>query len=86
MELIAVLSETCQSTYSETILISGSNFRIPNIFTPNGDGIGDEFKVIYEGDLANYGITIINRLGEIVYETNDINRSWDGKINGNNDA
>lgn len=86
VELIAILSETCRSTYSETILISGSNFRIPNIFTPNGDGIGDEYKVVYEGNLANYEITIINRLGETVYETNDINHSWDGKINGNNDA
>lgn len=86
VELIAILNETCQSKYSETILISGTNFKIPNIFTPNGDGIGDEYKVIYEGELASYNINIINRMGEIVFDSQDINLSWDGKINGNDDA
>jgi gliding motility-associated-like protein len=86
VELYAILSESCQSVYSETIHISGTNFRIPNIFSPNGDGIGDDYKVIYDGDLLHYNISIINKLGEIVFEGNDIDKSWDGKISGNNDA
>jgi gliding motility-associated-like protein len=86
VELIAILNETCQSVYSETIFVSSSNFRIPNIFTPNGDGIGDEFKVLYDGELINYKVSIINRLGEVVFESAKITRSWDGKINGDDDA
>lgn len=86
VELTAILNETCKSIYSETIYISNSNFRIPNIFTPNGDGIGDEFNVIYDGELAAYQITVINRLGEVVFESDKINHSWNGKINGNDDA
>lgn len=86
VELIASINENCQNIYSETIFISGSNFRIPNIFTPNGDGIGDEFVVVYEGELSGYKLDIINRSGEVVFESSQIRNSWDGKINGNDDA
>lgn len=86
VELIAILNDNCQNIYSESIFISGSNFRIPNIFTPNGDGIGDEFVVVYEGELNSYNLDIINRSGEVVFKCADIKKSWDGKINGNDDA
>ncbi len=86
VELVATINASCKSVYSETIFISGSNFRIPNIFTPNGDGIGDQFIVVYEGELVHYNISIVNKLGEIVYDGNSIVQSWDGKISGNNDA
>lgn len=86
VELIAILDESCQSVYSETIYVSVSNFRIPNIFTPNGDGIGDEFRVFYDGEIKNYKLTVLSRMGEIAFESNNINDFWDGKINGNDDA
>jgi gliding motility-associated-like protein len=86
VELIAILNDNCQNIYSESIFISGSNFRIPNIFTPNGDGIGDNFVVVFEGELKSYNLEIVNRAGEVVYKSNDIKKSWDGKINGNDDA
>ncbi len=86
IELIASIDNNCIAQYSETIHVSGSNFRIPNIFTPNGDGIGDYFKIISENELRNFRIQIINKLGELVFESADINCYWDGKINGNDDA
>lgn len=86
VELIAMLDGSCQSAYSETIYVSISNFRIPNIFTPNGDGIGDLFQVFYDGDIKNYNLTIMSRMGEIAFESNNIEGSWDGKINGNDEA
>jgi len=86
IELIAKINENCESVYSETIHVSGTCFRIPNIFTPNGDGTGDFFKIVSDNEILNYNIQIINKLGEVVYESNDIEESWNGKINGNNDA
>lgn len=86
IELIAQANSECISTYSETIHVSGTSLRIPNIFTPNGDGIGDYFGVVYDDEIINYQIQIINRIGEIVFEESDINKFWDGKINGNDDA
>ncbi len=86
IELVARINNLCYSSYSETIMVSGSNFRIPNIFTPNGDGMGDYFKVVYEGELVNYNLQIVNKTGELVFTSNDINETWDGKRNGNNYA
>lgn len=86
IELLANLSATCKKSYSETIEISEINLRIPNIFTPNGDGINDEFVIHYDGELVRFKIDISNKLGEIIFESYDINKSWDGRINGNNYA
>ncbi len=86
IELIASLNETCQKSYSETIEISENNLRIPNIFTPNGDGINDEFIVSYDGELVKFKIDISNKNGEVIFQSTDINNSWDGKINGNDHA
>jgi len=86
IELIARLNNNCESTYSETIYVSGNCFRIPNIFTPNGDGVGDFFKIKSDYELKEFNIQIINKLGEVVFESRDINQHWNGKINGNDDA
>jgi gliding motility-associated-like protein len=57
---------------------------IPRFFTPNGDGVNDEFKP--EGiDLAqNYNISIFDRLGRLIVASNNLNFSWDGRFNSKN--
>lgn len=86
VELLAEAASDCRSRYSENITVLVSGFKIPNIFTPNGDGISDEFKISYEGSLQDYEIKVLTRSGQLIFESNDINNSWDGKIRGNNDA
>jgi len=56
---------------------------IPNIFTPNGDGHNDVFRIISTG-VSDLSGTIFNRWGKKIYEWNgDANSGWDGNINGN---
>jgi gliding motility-associated-like protein len=51
---------------------------IPNVLTPNGDGMNDRF-VIRNLLLYNYRSVIIkNRWGRTVYENNNYNNDWDG--------
>ncbi len=50
---------------------------IPNVFSPNGDGINDVFEPIVFG-IIEYRITVINQWGEIVFK-GDANQAWDGK-------
>lgn len=50
---------------------------IPNVFTPNHDGINDEFKVESHNATITY-MAIYNRWGAVVYSSNEINPSWDG--------
>jgi gliding motility-associated-like protein len=56
--------------------------NLPNIFTPNGDGHNDMFKIMIDYDSC----TIYNRWGQIMFETNQINTFWDGKTLNGNDA
>lgn len=63
------------------ISISSSVLRVPNVFTPNGDGQNDEFRVVYRS-LAEFHCWIYNRWGKLVYKWDDPAKGWDGTING----
>ena len=53
---------------------------VPNAFTPNGDGLNDEFVV--RGSLEIELVRIYNRWGEIIFESSGAGPSWDGTHNG----
>ena len=61
--------------------ISVSDLQVPNVFTPNGDGLNDEFRVQYRS-LAEFHCWVYNRWGKLVYEWTDPAKGWDGTING----
>lgn len=54
---------------------------VPNVFTPNGDGVNDLFLVGYEG-IVNFHCTIFNRWGSEVVRITDIDAGWDGRVGG----
>jgi gliding motility-associated-like protein len=57
------------------------NFYAPTAFTPNGDGINDQFGIFGpKGKLDQYFFQIYDRFGGLVFETNDKNLNWDGMI------
>jgi gliding motility-associated-like protein len=65
-----------------------------NFFTPNNDGYNDVYRVSCENfyggvyyDCGEFTVRefsgkILNRWGSVVYEWTDVNKGWDGKING----
>jgi len=56
---------------------------IPNAFSPNNDGRNDEFKfVVAENNIDLKEFIIYNRWGQIAFKSQNINDSWNGKING----
>ncbi len=55
-------------------------FYIPDAFTPNGDGKNDTFKPLLLGNVASYRFTIYNRWGAKVFESNEVGKGWDGKV------
>ena len=76
----AVSSDSCTCDSSEvTVQISASYLNVPNVFTPNGDGQNDEFRVAYTS-LKQYHIWVYNRWGKLVYESDDPSKGWDGMI------
>lgn len=67
----------CIGYASTKVIVSGPLF-IPNAFTPNGDGLNNEF-LIKGYHLERYRIFIYNRWGEIIYKTDNLNNTWDGR-------
>jgi len=68
----------------KSIQVMESSVAFPNVFTPNGDGVNDEFRPAFRS-IKKYNIVIYNRWGKKVYESSDLSTGWDGKI-GNRDA
>ena len=57
-------------------------FFIPSAFTPNGDGLNDLFFVKANFEPRNFELTVLNRGGEPMFQTRDINIGWDGQFHG----
>jgi gliding motility-associated-like protein len=75
--------DTCTDEYiiSEPVEVDTSLVQVPNVFTPNGDGKNDEFKVKSQS-LKTFSATIFNRWGRVLYSSHDPDEGWDGKVNG----
>jgi gliding motility-associated-like protein len=63
------------------VSVSESMLTVPNVFTPNGDGTNDEFRVVYRS-IKEFHIWVYNRWGKLVYKSDDPAKGWDGNING----
>jgi gliding motility-associated-like protein len=55
-----------------------SDIFMPNAFTPNGDGVNDNFKPTYVGIQKLEYFRIYDRYGVLVFETSSIGKAWDG--------
>jgi gliding motility-associated-like protein len=60
----------------------GITFYVPNAFSPNGDGINDVFRPIPVGIVSTDLFRIFNRYGQLVFETNQWMKGWDGTYKG----
>ncbi len=58
-----------------------SMLAVPNVFTPNGDGVNDEFRVAYRS-LRTFSMLVFDRWQHQVYSSTDPARGWNGTING----
>lgn len=57
--------------------------KLPNIFTPNLDGLNETFLIQGTPDIARYDLRIYDRWGQLVFQTKTIDDSWNGLVNGN---
>lgn len=55
---------------------------IPDVFTPNGDGINDEWEIRNIEFHPILKAEIYNRYGQIIYECKNEFVPWDGRVNG----
>lgn len=84
IQLIVETPEGCVDTVEHVLsVISDIIFYAPNAFTPDGDEFNQSWKFYVSGiDEYNFELLIFNRWGEIIWETHDVNSTWDGTYNG----
>lgn len=79
-------SAGCPQRVSITIYVLNSHCNptevfVPNTFTPNGDGEND-ILYVRSNAVEELYFAVYNRWGQMVFETNDIKKGWDGTYNG----
>lgn len=73
---------TCEyvgETYE--VFVGESDLLCPNAFSPNGDGVNDEWKVSYKS-IVEFDCHIFNRWGQEMIHMTDPSQGWDGKYRG----
>ncbi|NLJ06556.1 MAG: T9SS type B sorting domain-containing protein [Sphingobacteriales bacterium] len=79
--ITAVDSFGNESSFSNPVCVENCpQYELPNIFTPNGDGINDLMKPL-QGSMhvAKIDLKVFNRWGQLVFQTSDPAINWDGK-------
>ncbi|WP_273444842.1 gliding motility-associated C-terminal domain-containing protein [Neolewinella agarilytica] len=56
--------------------------EVPEVITPNGDGVNDNFRLFTNCPPEDYSLVIYNRWGLKVFDSIDFNEGWDGTADG----
>lgn len=80
---VKLLAENRWCSFRDSVIVKVSESALfaPNVFTPNGDGLNDEFRVAYRS-IIQFKATIYNRWGKRIFEWTDPQRGWDGTYQG----
>jgi len=85
--VVAVDSNGNRSMMSDTVCIDSDicgTYRLPNMFTPNGDERNDFFIPFPYSSVEKIDLQIVNRWGNLIFATEDPDIKWDGKMQGTN--
>jgi len=66
----------CKDSITKTFLVL--KLTIPNVFTPNGDGLNDNFVIDGLDQMSGTNLVVYNRWGKVVFESSDYKNDWDG--------
>lgn len=76
-------ADGCTDTSYITITVEEqSTVYVPNTFTPNGSGTNEIFFA-YGTNVAEFQMYVFDRWGNLLFESNDILKGWDGTYKGN---
>ncbi len=76
-------TNNCGTTTQQLVIANGlCKVFVPTAFTPNNDGRNDFFKALGTEAVTEFDLKIFERGGQVVFETKDKNKGWDGKLKG----
>jgi gliding motility-associated-like protein len=82
-DTVCGIKDSVQVTY-QILGADLDSVQVPNVFTPNGDGINDAFELrgTEASALAQINLVVYSRWGQEVFRTNDPQFAWDGRYQG----
>ncbi|HBX51032.1 MAG: hypothetical protein A2309_06895 [Bacteroidetes bacterium RIFOXYB2_FULL_35_7] len=82
--LMVTTDKGCTATTSQLLIVQDYHtLYAPTAFSPDGDNINDMFYLYGSGILqGSFHLFIYNRWGEMIFESEDILKGWDGKLSG----
>ncbi|MBS1634326.1 MAG: gliding motility-associated C-terminal domain-containing protein [Bacteroidetes bacterium] len=86
--LIATSDHGCTDQVTKYIkVIPEFTFYAPNTFTPNGDNWNELFLPMGVGwKNETFQLNVFDRWGLLIFQTNDVNKGWDGRMKGSGDV
>ena len=83
VSLLTITTEGCRDSVSQIVCIKDEfHLYIPDAFTPNGDGLNDEFIPVGIGfQREDYEMTIYNRKSTQIFKSTELTIGWNGKSN-----
>jgi gliding motility-associated-like protein len=79
---VTVTKNTCIASDTLRVTSGDCEMFIPNAFTPNKDGLNDNFGVLGTAVVQDFSFKIYNRYGQVIFSTNNIANKWDGTYKG----
>jgi gliding motility-associated-like protein len=70
---------TASASYTAVFEKCVCHFFLPNAFSPNGDGVNDEFFPVFDCSIRNYFITITDRWGNVRFQSTNPDERWNGQ-------
>ncbi|MBN2892900.1 MAG: gliding motility-associated C-terminal domain-containing protein [Bacteroidales bacterium] len=65
-----------------TVIQPDFNLAIPNFISPNGDAKNDIWIIQGVEQLEGFSLNIFNKIGEIIYQSDNYKNTWDATFNG----
>ncbi len=81
VSLVTTTNKGCRDSIAKEIEVKPIfTLYIPNAFTPDGNGNNDYFSA--KGvEISEFNMMIFDRWGELIFQSNDIEKGWDGRAN-----
>lgn len=81
-KLVSVIVTNGHCTAYDSIMVDLScDVIIPNAFSPNGDGLNDDWHIVYK-NINKLTLNVYNRWGEMIWQTEDPSMFWNGMNHG----
>ncbi len=80
-KLTVTSANNCVAT-DEVFVKYLEKMRVPNIFSPNGDGINDTWVIQYLDSYTDCDVEVFNRYGQKVFSSTGYTKPWDGTQQG----